>query len=172
MRISVWSSDVCSSDLVPTTSCMIIFAFSDDCQGIEVGKSLVEEDFLSTAEEIIRLSEQLRVPLILPSDAIVAPELSATAKAETVPINNISATMMGLDIGPATLQVFRDELANSGTIVWNGPMGVFEVDQFARGTSEVAKILAELTTEQKAVTIVGGGDSVSADKKVRSEERR
>lgn len=131
-------------------------------QGIEVGKSLVEEEFLSTAEEILRLSAELRVPLILPSDAVVASELSATAKFDTVPIDKITKDVMGLDIGPATLELFRNELANSGTIVWNGPMGVFEIDQFSRGTSEVAKILAELTNQHKTITIVGGGDSVAA----------
>lgn len=132
-----------------------------------MGKSLVEEDFISTAQDILRLSQELRVPLILPTDAVVAAELSATAQTNTVPVEKIGADQMGLDIGPNTIQLFKNELADSGTVVWNGPMGVFEVDQFAHGTTEVAKLLADLTQAHKTITIVGGGDSVAAVTKVR-----
>lgn len=137
-------------------------------QGIEVGKSLVEEKFLEQARGIwAELKAMTRLKLIVPVDVVIAPELSAGAPAKVVPIDRIPADMMGVDIGPETVEQFREEIRRAGTIIWNGPVGVFEIEQFARGTNEIAAALAS----SGAVTIIGGGDSASAVEKAGVADR-
>lgn len=125
--------------------------------GHSVGASRVEEDRLDRAES---LYEHAEGKLMLPSDHVVANELSAEATPHTID-GAIPEGQMGLDIGPDTIATYRDALADANTIIWNGPMGVFEIDQFAEGTLAMAKTLAE-ATDDGAYTVVGGGDSVAA----------
>ncbi|MFP3960020.1 MAG: phosphoglycerate kinase, partial [Spirochaetaceae bacterium] len=127
-------------------------------QGHEVGKSLVEEDYLETAEELIGKAKDAGVDIVLPVDHVVAGEFSETAKPESVDGADIPADKLGMDIGPKTVEKIAQIISNAKTVLWNGPMGVFEFDAFARGTLEVAKKVAS----SAATTIVGGGDSVAA----------
>jgi len=136
------------------------FTFSK-AMGYPIGDSLLEEDKVELAKEIIEKIRDSRAKLIFPSDAVIASEISDDAKTEVVDIDKIPDGMKGLDIGPKTIKQFEEALAEAKTIVWNGPMGVFEYKPFAEGTFEVARLLARLT-EKGAVTIVGGGDSASA----------
>jgi phosphoglycerate kinase len=137
-------------------------------QGIEVGKSLVEEKFIPQAREIwARLKAMDRLKLVTPVDAVVTTELTAGAPSEVVPIDRIPADRMGVDIGPETIRLFADAIGSAATVIWNGPVGVFEIDAFARGTNEIARALAA----SKAVTIIGGGDSASAVEKAGVADR-
>lgn len=130
-------------------------------QGIDVGKSMVEEDKVELAREILDEAAKRGVRLILPSDVVVADRFAADANAKTVESHVIPSDWMGLDIGADTRWEFEQELRECRTVVWNGPMGVFEFPQFAEGTLSVANTLAQCT-ERGATTIVGGGDSVAA----------
>ena len=130
-------------------------------QGIAIGKSLVEEDKLDLAKKILADAKQRNFKFLLPADHVIAPEFKADAPAATVDINSTPADQMGLDIGPKTIAAYAAEIAKSKTIVWNGPMGVFEMPAFAKGTLEVAKAVAAATSAG-ATSIVGGGDSVAA----------
>lgn len=131
-------------------------------QGLPVGKSLVENDKVNLAGQIIQQAQQSQVNLMLPVDAVVADSLDNPTDIKTVPVDQVPDDYMILDIGPATAEKFAAAVATAGTVVWNGPMGVFEKDQFAKGTEAVAKALAA----SQAVSIVGGGDSSAAIKKV------
>jgi phosphoglycerate kinase len=124
-------------------------------QGHEVGESLVEDESLATAREIL---EQGRDKLVLPVDAVIADAFAADADKRTVSVDEVPPDWRILDIGPQTLSIFREKLTPAKTVVWNGPMGVFEFPRFSTGTVALAKILAETA----ANTIVGGGDSVAA----------
>jgi phosphoglycerate kinase len=129
-------------------------------QGKQVGKSLVEEDKLDLAKSLLQEAQSKNVRLLLPLDHVVADKIDAEAKTQTVTTNQgIPADKMGLDIGTETVTAFSKEIAGAKTIVWNGPMGVFEVAPFAHGTMKIA---AAVAANQKATSIVGGGDSVSA----------
>jgi phosphoglycerate kinase len=130
-------------------------------QGIETGKSLVEMDKLHLARKILSEAKQRNFSLLLPSDHVVASEFKADAQVQTLPIARVPDGWMGLDIGPETIAAFAAELSRAKTIVWNGPMGVFEMPAFARGTLGVAKAVAAATAAG-ATSIVGGGDSVAA----------
>jgi len=130
-------------------------------QGFEIGKSLLEADRLDYAKEMIAKAEAKGVKFLLPGDHVCAAEFSADAEAVTVE-GNIPENMMGMDIGPKTVEEFAAAAAGAGTVVWNGPMGVFEFDKFATGTKAMAKALAE----SGAITIVGGGDSAAAVEKL------
>ena len=127
-------------------------------EGKEIGKSLLEADKIDLSLELMKKAKDNNVKLLLPVDAVVADEIKDGAKTEIVDIDNIPADKEALDIGPKTAKLFADEIKNAKTVVWNGPMGVFEIKEFANGTNEVAKALAE----SKATTIVGGGDSALA----------
>lgn len=129
--------------------------------GKEVGKSLVEDDKLDLARQIIDEASKKGVNLILPEDFIEATEISDDAKGQVVLASNIDKDKMVLDIGPNSLKKIKMVLKDAKTIVWNGPAGVFEVDEFSKGTVGIAKILAD----SDALTIVGGGDSVAAVEK-------
>ncbi|MGB2623784.1 MAG: triose-phosphate isomerase [Candidatus Acidiferrum sp.] len=130
-------------------------------QGLPIGKSLVEDDKLDLARKILADAKQRNFPLLLPVDHVIAPEFKATAPATTVAISSTPPDQMGLDIGPKTIAAFSEEIAQAKTIVWNGPMGVFEMPAFANGTLEVARAVAAATIAG-AISIVGGGDSVAA----------
>jgi phosphoglycerate kinase len=132
--------------------------------GYEVGNSLVEEDYL---EEAKRLMEEAGDRLVLPVDVVVAEAMEEDAESETVPVDGIPAGKMGLDIGRKTVDLFSEHISGASTIFWNGPMGVFEVDAFAKGTEGVARAVAE----SGATSVVGGGDSVAAVNKLRLEDR-
>ena len=130
-------------------------------QGIAVGKSLVEDDKLEVAKEILKKAKELNKEIILPTDAVIAAEMKEESPEKIVDINAIPADMAGYDIGPKSIEYFKSVLKDAKTIIWNGPMGVFEVAKFAKGTFDVANLLAGM----KATTIVGGGDSVAAVEK-------
>jgi phosphoglycerate kinase len=130
-------------------------------QGLQIGKSLVEEDKLDLARKILADARQKNFKFLLPLDNVIAPEFKADAPASTVEVNAIPAEQMGLDIGPKTIAAYAAEIARAKTIVWNGPMGVFEMPAFANGTLAIAQAVAAATTSG-AISIVGGGDSVAA----------
>ncbi len=130
-------------------------------QGKEIGNSLLEEEKLDLAKDILQKVENSNANFLLPVDVIVAEEFKNDSALETVSVDNIPVDKMGLDIGPETIKLFAKELLNSKTIVWNGPMGVFEMEKFAKGTLSIAKTLAQ-ATENGAVTVIGGGDSAAA----------
>ena len=142
----------------------MIFTFYK-ARGISVGKSLVEDDKLELAKSLDAKAKERGVALLLPTDVVVADKFAADANAQTVSVDNIPDDGMGLDIGPDSVKMFQDALADCKSVIWNGPMGVFEFDQFAKGTEAIARTLAELTG-QGATTIIGGGDSVAAVEKV------
>lgn len=127
-------------------------------EGGSIGKSLVEEDYLDYANRMREKAAAKGVKLLLPVDSVCAPEISNDVPFETVDIMNIPDDKMGLDIGEKTISLFEDALKDAKTIIWNGPMGVFETENFAKGTKAIAECLAK----SNAVTIVGGGDSAAA----------
>lgn len=130
-------------------------------KGYEIGDSICEEDKIDLAKELMEKAKHKGVNLLLPIDTVVAKEFSADSEFKVVPANEIPAGWQGLDIGPETIELFENELKNMKTVVWNGPMGVFEFDQFAKGTNEIARMLGTLD----AITIIGGGDSAAAIEK-------
>ncbi|HOI00202.1 MAG TPA: phosphoglycerate kinase [Bacteroidales bacterium] len=130
-------------------------------QGHDTGKSLVEDDLLEVALEALRLAEEKGVQLVLPVDAVAADTFDNAANTQLVSAGNIPQDWMGLDIGPESIALFRDILLASKTILWNGPMGVFEMPSFAQGTIQVAQAVAE-ATKGGAFSLIGGGDSVAA----------
>ena len=127
-------------------------------QGGSIGKSLCEDDKLDYARQMIAKAQEKGVKLLLPTDTVAATEFAADAESRVVPTNAIPDDMEGLDIGPETVQLFCNAVRGAGTVVWNGPMGVFEFEKFAAGTRAMAQALAD----SGAVTIVGGGDSAAA----------
>ncbi len=129
-------------------------------QGLSIGNSLVEDDRLEMAKEVLTKAKEKKVTFLLPIDHLIADKLEAGAKSEIVG-ENIPAGMIGVDIGPKTIALFIEAIKRAKTIVWNGPMGVFEIDDFAKGTIAIANALAD-ATKTGAITIIGGGDSVAA----------
>lgn len=142
----------------------MIFTFYK-ARGLSVGKSLVEDDKLELAKTLEAKAKERGVTLLLPTDVVVADKFAPDANATTVSIENIPSDGMGLDIGPDSVKVFQAALADTKTVIWNGPMGVFEFDQFAVGTEAIARTLADLS-KTGTTTIIGGGDSVAAVEKV------
>ncbi|WP_027249107.1 phosphoglycerate kinase [Planktothrix agardhii] len=138
----------------------MIFTFYK-ARGLNVGKSLVEDDKLELARELEAKAKEKGVAFLLPTDVIIADNFAADANAETVSINDIPDGWMGLDIGPDSIEVFQKALGDCKTVIWNGPMGVFEFEKFAAGTKAIALTLADLT-KTGTITIIGGGDSVAA----------
>ncbi|MFO7881645.1 MAG: phosphoglycerate kinase [Kosmotogaceae bacterium] len=127
--------------------------------GKKVGDSLVEDDKLELAKSLLKKAKENNVKLILPVDTVIAQEMKSGVESKVVSIEDgIPEAWKGLDIGPKTVELFRKELEGAKTVVWNGPMGVFEVDDFAKGTEQIAKTLASM----EADTIIGGGDSAAA----------
>lgn len=130
-------------------------------QGHEIGNSLVEEDKIELAKEFMQKAKDKGVNFLMPVDAVVASEFSKDADSKVVDIDAIPADWMGLDIGPKTVALYADTIKNSKLIIWNGPMGVFEMEKFADGTKGVAEAMAETA----GYTIIGGGDSAAAVEK-------
>jgi phosphoglycerate kinase len=133
----------------------------EKAQGLQIGKSLVEDDKLELAKRLIADAKAKNFKLLLPTDHVVAPEFKADAPATICDVTATPADQMGLDIGPKTIAAYSAEIAKAKTIVWNGPMGVFEMPAFAKGTLEIAKAVAAATANG-ATSIIGGGDSVAA----------
>ncbi|BAZ07171.1 phosphoglycerate kinase [Calothrix sp. NIES-3974] len=142
----------------------MIFTFYK-ARGLNVGKSLVEEDKLDLARSLEAKAKEKGVEFLLPTDVVVADNFAPDANSQTVSIENIPDGWMGLDIGPDSVKVFQEALADCKTVIWNGPMGVFEFDKFAVGTEAIARTLADIS-KKGAITIIGGGDSVAAVEKV------
>jgi phosphoglycerate kinase len=161
-------------NLVPRVDALVIggamaYTFLK-ARGLEVGKSLVEEDLLDAAREVEAQARKRELRFELPVDHVVATGLSqeAGAGAETLEVGDPAiGDRMGLDIGPKTIERYRDIVRSARTVVWNGPMGVFEIDAFARGTIEVARAVAEVS----GTTVIGGGDSIAAVAKAGVTER-
>jgi phosphoglycerate kinase len=148
--------------LLPRVTTMIIgggmsFTFSKT-QGHAIGKSLVEDDFLGTAEEFLNKAREAGVEVLLPVDHLVGSEFVETATAERVDGVDVPEGKIAMDIGPRTVNLFRDRIQKAKTVLWNGPMGVFEFPAFAKGTQDIARAVADC----KGTTVVGGGDSVAA----------
>ena len=123
--------------------------------GHDVGKSMVEDDLLDQATEVMKTAKELGVKFYLPIDCVIAESRNAGAETKIMPIQEMNPQWMGLDIGPATVTLFTEALGNAKTIVWNGPMGVYEIEAFSRGTAALAHVMANSC----ALTIVGGGDT-------------
>ncbi|MDD4501622.1 MAG: phosphoglycerate kinase [Clostridia bacterium] len=130
----------------------------EKAKGYEIGKSICENDKLDLANELIEKAKSKKVKLLLPLDSVVADEFKNEAERKTVSCCNVPADMMGMDIGEKTIELFTKEILSAKTIIWNGPMGVFEFENFANGTRQIAKAVAE----SGAVSIIGGGDSAAA----------
>jgi len=130
-------------------------------KGLTLGGSLVETDQLAAAERIMTEARRKRVRFMLPTDAVIAPQVHHRAKTQVVPVAEVPRDQMIVDIGPATVAAYTEQLAKARTVFWNGPMGIFEIRQFADGTNAIARYLAE-RTGAGVTTIVGGGDSVAA----------
>jgi phosphoglycerate kinase len=135
-------------------------------QGHEVGGSLLEEDQVDTVRGFVDRAAQSGVDLVLPVDIVVAPDVTEDAPTDVVSAGAIPSDQKGLDIGPATVRVFRDKLADARTVVWNGPMGVFELSPFATGTREIAEAVAAID----GTSVVGGGDSAAAVRQLGLDE--
>ncbi|MDQ4043442.1 MAG: phosphoglycerate kinase [Actinomycetota bacterium] len=151
--------NVADTLLIGGAMCFTFF----EARGYEVGNSLVEEDYL---EEAKRLMDEAGGRIVLPVDVVVAGEMKEDAETETVEMDRIPQGKMGLDIGPKTVEEFRGYIMEAKTIFWNGPMGVFEIEAFAKGTEGVSRAVAE----SEAKSVVGGGDSVAAVRKLRLED--
>mmetsp|Transcript_6339 Transcript_6339/g.26630 ORF Transcript_6339/g.26630 Transcript_6339/m.26630 type:complete len:440 (+) Transcript_6339:56-1375(+) len=152
--------DKCDSVLVGGG---MIFTFYK-AQGLPVGASLVEDDMVETAGKLLEAAKAKGVELLLPTDVVVAEKFDANAASKTCAASAIPDGWLGLDVGPETVAAFSKVIAGSKTVVWNGPMGVFEFDAFAKGTFAICDALADMT-EKGAITIIGGGDSVAAVEK-------
>lgn len=130
-------------------------------KGLRVGKSLVEEELVDTAKAIMEKASESGTNLLLPVDVVVAKELAPDVSYQEVPVDQVPEDMMIVDIGPRTIELFVQEIKNARTIVWNGPVGAFEIEPFDKGTTEVARAVGTST----ALSIIGGGDTGAAVKK-------
>lgn len=139
-------------------------------QNKEIGKSLLEEDRLEMAAKILQDFQSTHCKLVLPEDVLIADKLETGATTEIVEVDHIPSDKLGVDIGPNTIEKFKQILKNAQTVVWNGPMGVFEIPEFAKGTEQIAHTLADIT-KQGVTTVVGGGDSAAAVKKYNLTEQ-
>ncbi len=141
--------------------------------GLNIGKSILEEDKIEMAKDVLNKAKQLKKELLLPVDMVITDKFENTANKKTVAFDKMTDDMndwMGMDIGEKTIEIFINEIMNSKTIVWNGPLGVFEMDNFAKGTFEIAEALADATSKG-AITIIGGGDSAAAIAKAELEDK-
>ena len=142
----------------------MVFTFLK-AQGYGVGASLIEDDYVDTAKRTLELAEKAGVRIVLPSDIVVADRFAEDAEHKVVPASEIPDGWLGLDNGPDATAEIQELIKTSKTVVWNGPMGVFEMANFARGTYAVAETLAEATEQSGTISIIGGGDSVAAVEK-------
>jgi len=139
-------------------------------QGKEIGKSLLEAEKIDLAKEVLDKVNKSKVKFLMPVDVVVADEFKNDSPSKVVSVNDIPADKMGLDIGPETRKLFSAEILKAKTIVWNGPMGVFEMDNFAKGTNAVAETLVQ-ATKNGSITIIGGGDSAAAISKAGLDDK-
>ena len=139
-------------------------------KGLQIGQSILEEESIPVAREIMERARDKSVELILPVDCVVSPSVKDAAETKIVPVEQIPEGLAGVDIGPRTIEQFRGALAGAKTVLWNGPMGVFEIEAYSAGTEAVARMLAEATSSG-ATTVVGGGDSAAAIVKAGLENR-
>jgi len=139
----------------------MVFTFLK-AKGLGVGTSLVEDDFVETAKDVMAKAEKLGKEIILPVDIVIADKFDKDAESKVVPFDQIPDGWMGLDNGPETTALQKEALSDCKTVIMNGPMGVFEFEKFSKGTFGIVDILADLTKEKGAITIIGGGDSVAA----------
>ncbi|MDI6401545.1 phosphoglycerate kinase [Balneolaceae bacterium ANBcel3] len=139
-------------------------------QGLPIGNSLLEEDKVELAGQLLEKAKANNVEILLPVDSVVAKEFKEDTESRTVGEDGIEDGWMALDIGPKSAEVFGEAVKNAKTVIWNGPMGVFEMDTYAKGTFAVAEAMSE-ATENGAITIIGGGDSASAIKKAKLESK-
>ncbi len=135
----------------------MVFTFYK-AQGLEIGKSILDEENLGLAKDLLAEAKQLGVKLLLPVDCVCAKEFSNDAERGTFDNDKLPGDMMGMDIGPKTIELYKAAIADAKTVVWNGPMGVFEMENFAAGTRAIAEAMAN----SSAVTVIGGGDSAAA----------
>jgi phosphoglycerate kinase len=138
--------------------------------GGHVGQSLVEEDLIDTAKKALYKAKELGVNMYIPSDTVAAEEFDNDAERETVQADMVPDDLMGLDIGPESVKIFEEAILNSSTILWNGPMGVFEMSNYEKGTKAIALAVAE-ATQKGAFSLIGGGDSVAAINKYGLKEK-
>lgn len=130
--------------------------------GLEIGKSILEEDRIELAASVLEKAKNLKSKLLLPVDIVIADKFESGANTKVIAFDKMEdKEWLGVDIGPETIKLFKEEILKGKTVVWNGPMGVFEIDEFAKGTFTIAETLAEATTKG-AMTIIGGGDSAAA----------
>merc|ERR1712127_1058505 len=148
----------------------MVFTFLK-AKGLSVGTSLVEDDFVETAKEVMAKAEKLGKEILLPSDIVIADAFAPDANTQIVKSDAIPDGWMGLDSGPEATKEVQAALADCKTVIWNGPMGVFEFDAFSKGTFSVAETLAELTQSNGMISIIGGGDSVAAVEKANLAEK-
>ncbi len=139
-------------------------------QGYEIGQSLLEEDRIQMAKEILQEAQEKNINFLLPVDVVVADRFDNDAQRKVVKISEIPSDYMGMDIGPETIQLFSDEILKAKTIVWNGPLGVFEMPNFENGTRKIAEAIAK-ATQNGAVSVIGGGDSAAAIAKFGMEDQ-
>lgn len=139
-------------------------------QGKEIGKSLLEEEKIELAKKVLQKVKSTGVKFLLPVDVVVASEFNNDSPSTIVGVDSIPSDKMGLDIGPETIKLFKEEIIKAKTVVWNGPMGVFEFDNFAKGTFAIAQALADATLNG-VVTVIGGGDSAAAIAKAGLKEK-
>ncbi len=131
-------------------------------EGVAVGKSLYEPDHLETARKVVHMATESGAAMLLPTDVVVAKQLSPGAVHRTIPVSRIAADEMALDVGPASIQAFKNRLVTAKTLVWNGPFGAFEVPPFDAGTVAAAKAVAAATRAGDILSVAGGGDTVAA----------
>ncbi len=139
-------------------------------QGLEIGKSILESDKVNLAKEILSEIQSKNLEFMLPFDVVVADKIDPGAQTKIVPVDQIPSDMAGVDIGPETITKFEKRILSANTVIWNGPMGIFEIDAFGRGTDAIAEAMAK-ATERGATTIIGGGDSVSAVSKAGLDDK-
>ena len=139
-------------------------------QGGKIGDSLFEEEYVTLALDLIKMAESKGVRLLLPKDSLVADKFDANAHVQTVPSNEVPEEWMALDIGPEAIKAYSEVIMNSKCILWNGPLGVFEMEAFSKGTYETAKAIAA-STKKGAFSLIGGGDSVAAVTKAGLDEQ-
>ena len=139
--------------------------------GLEIGKSLLEEDKIDLAKDVLQKAKEKNKNFILPLDMIITDKIDESSDTKTIDFDKMTnAEWIGVDIGPKTIEKFKEEILKGKTIIWNGPMGVFEINKFAKGTFAIAEVLAEATSKG-AITIIGGGDSASAIAKANLQDK-
>jgi len=139
-------------------------------QGYEIGQSLLEEDRIEMAKEILQEAKEKNIDFLLPVDVVAADKFDNDAQRKEVKVTEIPSDYMGMDIGPETIKLFSEKILTAKTIVWNGPVGVFEMSNFENGTRKIAEAIAE-ATKNGAISVVGGGDSAAAVAKFGMEEQ-